>query len=475
MDAKEINKRLISGFFTLTFRKAALLAISWFTINIILARVLPIDVIGVFNVANTILAVFAYFAEIGLGAALIQKKELTEQDIKTTFTIQTTLMTLVAVIVFLAAPLAAHIKGLDETGVWLVRALAFAFFLNAFKIIPSTLLERDLKFKKLVSVEIVETLIFNATLIFFVFQGMRVEAFTIAAVIRPVLGVIILNLIAPWRLALGFSRESAKTLLNFGVPFQLNSLLALFKDRLVAIVVAFMIGASGVSLNTWAQNLAFLPLEIMNAVIRVLFPAFSRLQNDTPSLQRTLERSIFLTCLLLYPLLFGILALAPFIIKYVVLSKWNPALPLIYLYAVTVFWATLSTSFTNFLNAIGKIRITLKLMIMWTILEWCITPPLTYVYGFYGPAISSALISFTSIITIVIVKKHIDIKIISNIWQPLLASVVMGALTFGIANFLVSNILTLLLTVLMGGAIYLGLVLLLAKHKILENVRGIGQ
>lgn len=473
MDIHTINRKLFSGFLTLTFRRAVLLALNFITINIILAKILPVSVIGIFNVANSILAFFTYFSDIGLAAALIQKKDVNHDDLKTTFTVQEGLAFVICVVIFMFAPQFAQFYSLDESGMWLIRALAVGFFLTSLKVIPSVLLERELNFGKLVWVEISEAVVFNIVLIGLVISGFEVWSFAYAVVARGLVGTVLLNLISPWKIRLGFSWDSAKGLINFGLPFQANSLLALVKDRLIALLVARMVGTVGVGYITWAQSMAFMALEIMNIMTRISFPAYARLQDDREALGRTLERTLFATSLMLYPLLFGLLAVAPSLVFHVVSPKWVPALPMIYLFAITVFWATLSSPFTNFLNATGKINITLKLMVMWTALEWLITPILTWYFSFYGVAIASSLIAFTSIIPIIIIKKQVQIRIIKNILHPLIASVIMSAAVFMLSYFIVVDFITLLAVVLSGAIFYAGLIYLIARDQVTTAFRSI--
>lgn len=473
MEITQINNRLLSGIFTLTFRRILLYVIRFGTINLILASILTPAIIGVFNIANSILAFFTFFSDIGLAAAIIQKKEISSQDLKTTFTIQVLLAFLISLVIWFAAPVFASIYGLDISGMWLIRALSIGFLLTSFKVLPSVLLERDLRFKPLVLVEIAETLVFCASLIFLTIYGFEINGFSLAVVAQSIIGVVLIYIIAPWKISFGISKLAAKTLLNFGIPFQLNSVLALLKDRLVPLVIAKMVGTQAVGYITWAQNLAFLPLEVMNIVIRVTFPAFSRLQEDRENLKKTLDKSLFLTGLFLYPLLFGILAVAPLVVKYLVSSKWQSALPLIYLFAFSTFWASLSTTFTNVLNAIGKISISLKLMVMWTLLTWILTPLFVYFYGFLGVGIASAVISFTSIIPIVIVKKIIDVEIIANIWQPIFASIVMTVVVYILGQTFVKDWVTLVLSIFLGGIVYFCLTIALAKDRILNIFKNV--
>lgn len=471
MDTKTINRKIISGFFTLTFRRAALFGVMWLNNNLHLARILPPEVIGIFNIATSVLMFFTYFSDIGLGAALIQKKEIKRQDLVTTFTVQQLLALLIAAVVFFLAPWFANIYQLDNSGMWLIRALGFGFFLTSFKVLPSVVLERDLKFGPLVIVEILETIIYLGVLDYLILNNFGVSAYTYSILARGITGVIAIYIFAPWKIGLGISKESARELIKFGAPFQLNSLLALMKDRLIDLVVAGIIGKLGVGYVTWARNIAYVPLEVMNIMGRITFPAFSRLQHDNLALKKTLEKSLFFTSLFMYPLSFGIIAIAPSIIAYIVRSNWSPALPLIYLFSISAFWAALSTPMTNFLNAIGKINTTLKLMIMWTIIEWAVTPFFAIKYGFLGVGIASLIISFTSIAPIIIVKKIINFDLFRNIYKQFLCGLIMFAAVFYMAQNYIFNWQSLIIVVLIGGLIYSALTLIFLKAEFLLNLK----
>jgi O-antigen/teichoic acid export membrane protein len=471
MDLKTVKKRAIRGAFSLTIRRIALLGLNFITLNVILAKILPVSTLGIFNIANSIIAFFTFFSDIGLAAAMIRKKDLKKDDLKTTFTIQEILALIITLIVWFFAPILATTYHLEQSSVWLIRALSVGFFLSSLKVIPSVILERELDFGKLVWVELLETIVFNGMLIWFSLQGFGIDAFTYSVVARGIIGLIVIYILAPWPVSFGFSKSAAKELFSFGVPFQLNSFLALLKDRLVQLIVAGIIGSVGVGFIGQGQRIAFFPLEVMNIITRVTFPTFSRLQHDSESLKKALERSLFATGLFLYPLLFGVLAVTPSFVKFIGEAKWGPVMPLIYLFSVTAFWATLSSPFTNFLNAIGKINITLKLMVMWTILDWGLTPFLAIKYGFVGVGIASAIISFSSIIPLIIIKRMIKVQIIENIWQPLVASILMSIIIYYLSTIIIPELPTLIIMVIAGAIIYFTFVYIIAREKIKESLR----
>lgn len=469
---KEIKRRVVTSFMSLTARQVVLRAISFISLNIILAKVLPVETLGIFNIATAIITFFAFFSDIGLAASLIQKKEaVTDADVKTVFTIQQLIITTLSLIIIIGAPFIGSFYSLSEDGIWLVRVLGIAFFLSSLKVVPAVLLERELRFQPLVAVEIAETLIFNTLLILAVFQGLGLWSFSVAALFRGVVGTTLIYVLAPAKVGFRIERVAARQLLSFGIPFQLNSMLALLKDRLVPLVIARMVGPVGIGYITWSQALAFLPLEVMNIIIRITFPAFSRLQDDNQSLSRAIGKSLFATSLFVYPVLFGLGAILPAFVTYVVSPKWQPAVSSFYLFAFSTFWAVISTTLTNVLNAVGKIRLTLKLMIFWTVLTWVLTPVLVSIYGFTGVALASFLISFTSVITVVLVKRFIEVKVLEAIYLPTLSSLVMGISVYLLTDNFVRGWTTLIPVIFLGFIIYSSLIFILGRDRVFSELK----
>jgi teichuronic acid exporter len=234
-----------------------------------------------------------------------------------------------------------------------------------------------------------------------------------------------------------------------------------------------MIGVVGVGYVSWSQALAQLPMEIMTMVIRLTFPAFARLQHDKEALAKGVTKSLFLTALLVYPAIFGIGAILPFFVGGVINPKWEPAVPSYYLFAVNTYWAVISTTFTNVLNAAGYIKTTLKLMIMWVVLTWILTPILTFYYGMIGVGLSSFVISFSSIITIILVRRIIDVKVMDAIFLPTQASIFMAIIVFLISRQFMDGWLSLGIIVGIGAICYGGFIYLFGRKQIMEDIRAL--
>ncbi len=473
LDFSQIKQKAIHGAISLTMRRIIIYVIRAAIINIILPRYLSPSIIGTFNLANTIIGFFGFFADIGLGASIIQKKDLKEEDVRTTFVIQEICVAVIVLLLLITAPFIASFYRLDTGGDVLIRALAISFLFVSLKSIPSVLLERNLNFKPIAIVDVLESAVFSVGVLVLALQGFGLFSYAAAQVASSLIGMVVLYNLSPWRIKIAYSKESAKELLHYGLPFQANAILALLKDRLVVLVVGRIITPTEIGYVTQAQAWAFIPLEVMNIIIRVTFPAYARLQHDRVVLARAIERSLYIMGLFLYPAIAGIVALMPLLISIVGKNKWGVTIPLIYLFSITTFWASISTTFTNVFNAVGEVKLTFRLMIMWTALEWLLTPLLVIEFGYLGVGISSAIISFSSILTIYLMRQIADIAIIKSIGKPILASIIMGSLLFYIARFVLTSKLALIPLIASGGLLYFGIMFAIDRKRLLSETKEI--
>ncbi|MCL4382911.1 MAG: oligosaccharide flippase family protein [Patescibacteria group bacterium] len=473
---EEVKKRAVGGVLALTSRTFLLQIISFLTTFLLTIFLAP-SVFGVFFVVSAVISFLGYFSDIGLAAALIQKREaVTEDDLKTTFTIQQVLVGAIVIIALLLSRQLSSFYNLDTAGLWLFRALVVSFFLSSLKTIPSILLERKLAFNKLVIPQILETNAFSLIVVVLAVKGFGLTSFTWAVLARGVIGLAAIYVLSPWKIGIGFSKTVAKRLLSFGLPFQANSILALIKDDLFTIFLGKVLPFNQIGYIGWAKKWAEFPLRlVMDNVIKVTFPAYARLQEKPEYLGKALDKSIFFLSFLILPLsvafVFAIKPLVFFIPKYL---KWEPALFSFYLFVIASIFAGLSTPLTNVLNAIGKIKITLYLMIVWTVLTWLLGPFLVFKLGFNGVAVSSAMIGLTVVIPVLMVKRFVRFHLVANIMPSLVASMIL-AVFFYLTLALTTKMTWLIFVLLMGSIIYLVSVYILTKGRIFEEAKTLWQ
>ncbi len=468
-----VKERAVKGVVVLTGRTFILSFISLFATGILTVFLSPSE-FGIFWIVSAVVNFLGYFSDIGLAAALIQKKEkLDENDLKTTFTVQQILVITLLVILFLASPLLSRVYSLSPAGRFLLYALGLSLFFSSLKTIPSILLERHLEFGKLIIPQVLENLVYNSLAVFLAWKGFGVVSFTIAVLARGVVGLVAIYVLKPWMPRLGISRESLRKLLSYGIPYQANTLLATIKDDGMTAILGAVLGPAGIGLLGWAQKWGYAPLRFfMDHVVRVTFPAFARMQENKETLERSVTRSIFFISFLVLPSLIGLLVLAPLLVKIIPrYGKWEPALIPLYLISVNTVFASVTTELTNLLNAIGKIKITFKLMVMWAVLTWLFVPILSIKFGVNGAALGYSLVSVSSILAIFIARRYVSFSLLESFFKPAFAALVMGISILILINFLPSNFVSVAILIATGVLVYSVSIYLIVGVSIISDVK----
>lgn len=462
IEVQEVKRRSVSGVLALISRTFIIQIIS-FVSTLALTIFLDPNTYGVFYLVSSVVNFLAYFSDVGLAAALIQKKEaINKKDLSTTFTVQQILVLFLLTLLFVFSPFIRSQYHIDNTGMWLLYAMGISLFLSSLKTIPSIMLEREIKFGKLILPQILETLTFNLVAVFFAWKGFGVTSFTLAVLGRGIVGLVAMYIVYPWKPSLGISKESLKHLLRFGLPYQANTFLAVLKDDGMTIILTRIIGTEGLGYIGWASRWAGLPLRIvMDNLTKVSFPTFARLQHDKEKLTKAVEISLKYMCLLAFPILAGMGLLAiPMINIIPRYIKWLPAIIPLYIYLYNSAWASISTSLTNLLNATGHIKSTFKLMIMWTGLTWLTMPYLSIRFGYMGVAYATAIIATSSLVTIFMAKKYVDFSLFNILKTPIVATMIMSVILY-LGSHLVTSSITLVVSVILSMAIYFAMVILL--------------
>lgn len=424
----DIKKKSVSGAASYMLRTLFLHGIGIVSAGVLAAYLSAAD-FGIYGVVTQIIGLLTFFSDIGLGSALIQKKTApTTKEYRTVFTVQQ-LLALgifgITVAIVLSNVMEAKI---GPAGEWVLLALGLSFPLTTLKTIPSVMIERRLEFSKLVIPQMVEQLLYQGVLILMAVNGMGVMAYAYAILLRTVVGVVVMWYLQRWPIGLSLDREALRAMIGTGTQFQLNDIIARIKDNLFYLALGLYFPNHIFGYITFAKNFSMLPYQLtVQNVIAITFPTYARLQHSPELLKKAIEKTLFFISLVIFPLLVGMCVFVfPFTHLVPRYAKWEPALIVFVLFTLSIGWSAVSTPLTNTLNAIGQIKTTLKLMVLWTVLTWVLTPILVLMMGFNGVGLAAFLIGITSILPIVIVKKVVPIQVWTQLWRQLIAAVVMA-------------------------------------------------
>jgi len=474
LDLELIKKKAISGVVTFTLRTFFIQIFSYIAV-FVLTIILDEPTYGIYVFVSALINIFVYFSDIGLAAALIQKKEeLNQKDLSTTFTIQQTIVAILVLLGLIFSKTITDFYNLDNQGLWLVRILIFSLLLSSLKTIPSIILERGLNFTKLVIPQVAENIVFYTTAVVLAILGFGITSFTWAVLARGIAGLMLIYILAPWKPSFSFDKNIAKKLTSFGIPFQLNSIIALLKDDLLVVVLGKILTFGQIGYIGWSQKFAFLPLRFfMDSVNKVTFPAYSRLQEHKQELGKAIEKSLFFVTYLVYPSVFGITAIAPKLIEVIPkYQKWIIAMPAFNYFLISSFLVSLYSPIMSVFNSLGKVKTSVKFMLLWIALNWTVVPLLIGLYNYTGVGMAFAINSLGFILVWYKIRQFTPVDFLASLKAPAVSALVMFLAIRVIQSLVSSNLYqNLFITILVGLLSYSFSVLFLTKGHFLNEIK----
>jgi len=474
-EMRAFKRKSVTGAASYFMRSIFLQAIGFASILVLSAYFDPED-FGIYGIVLSIIGILMFFSDVGLASTLIQKKdEPTLNEYRSLFTVQFALSLVILLVCIAVAMSEVLVAKTGVVGNYILLALGVSFPLATLKTIPSVILERELLFSKLVVPQIVEQICFHAVLIWLAISGWGVFAYIPAVLIRSTVGVLAMYFIQRWQIGFSTDWPTLKSLLGFGLKFQLNDFLARIKDQLFFLVLGYILPLKENGYVQWAKTQSMVPYNLtVNNVMAITFPAYSRLQGHPKQLQAAVEKSLFFITLAIFPILCGMaLFITPLLVLFPTYAKWQPAIPSFIFFTLSIGWSSISSPLTTTLTAIGQINYTLKLMIVWTALTWILSPLLLIWFGFTGIAAAALIISFSSILSVWYAKRFVTLRVWEQVWRQLFAAIVMAAVGILGGSFWLRSVWWLLFGMGLTVGTYGVVLLALGKDVFFSQVRSL--
>ncbi|HEY0483156.1 MAG TPA: lipopolysaccharide biosynthesis protein [Kofleriaceae bacterium] len=292
---------------------------------VVLGRVLGSHDFGVVAAALSVIAILHMVRDLGIGPALIQRKELARGHVATAFAVSTYLGAGLAVVVFATAPLVGRLYHSPEC-VDLLRALAVIFVLRGLAATSQMTCQRAMNFR---AVALIDTVSYSAGSIAsmaLAFAGLGPWSLVVGYLLEEATSTVAFLVLHPPPFTLRIDRARLADLLGFGTGqtlFQIVNVIATQGDN---IVVGHALGPTALGYYSRAYDLIKLPGAVFtNVVGNVLFPAFSRLQDDPVRLGAGFRRIVFVNALVLLPASAVLIVIAPEAIRILMGPRWGDA------------------------------------------------------------------------------------------------------------------------------------------------------
>ncbi len=296
-------------------------------IQVALARMLGPLAFGQAAMVLVVLGFGWLLADGGFGSALIQKAELSDDDIAYALGWVSLLSLIIGVVIFASAPLLAwQLK--DEAYTDLMRACGVLIPLQALSNIPMSLLRRNLDMKRQQLLNVGGYLVGVGVIgMALALAGYGAWALVIGFAAQTVINLVFGYLAIKFPLRIKFSGDRA--LRNFGFSVMATNMANWAIDSIDRIVIGKLWGSSSLGEYSAAGNLSRAPAAMLvGAAQSVVFSSASRVQDDHARVRRGFIAAASLVLLITCPV-FGFLSLhAPLVMHVLYGERWLNAAPL---------------------------------------------------------------------------------------------------------------------------------------------------
>lgn len=473
MAEKNSSSKIVTGMIWRFGEKITAQVVS-FVVSIVLARLLLPNDYGVVAIVNVFIAIVEIFVTSGLGTSLIQKKDADDIDFSTVFWCNIVLSVGLYIIVFFLSPIIASFYDMPLLTP-VLRVFSLRLPISAVNSIQNAYVSRKMDFRKFFFATLIGTIISAIVGIIMAYMGFGVWSLIAQYLTNAIIDTIVLFIIIQWRPHLVFSIERARPLIKYGWKILASDLIGTIFNQLNSFIIGKKYTSADLAYYTQGKKIPDLVNNNIGATLNaVLFPAMS-LSADKEEIKQIRRKSLMMMEYILFPIMFGIMAIADKMVVVLMTDKWIFAVPYIRITCLSAVIGVLGTTLIQEIKAIGRSDVTLKMELL--------KKPVFLVIAFVAMHFGVWVIAWTLVINEIIafcfnvypVKKYIGFDIKTHIIDALptlLMSIVMVAMVYGIGLIIKNDLICLMLQVFIGVIVYVGLSIITknVSFKYLSNI-----
>lgn len=314
-----------------------------YSAQIILARLLTPEDFGAIALITVVTGFASIFSEFGLGAALVQQRELSDADMSAALRLSVGLGAGLSLLLWVAAPFIERFYSVPRLAV-LMRVLSVAFLCSALTTVPRGLLQREMRFRVLARADVIST-----------FAGIGVTIILAAVLHDPLalaagtLASALTAAVALWgslgRLSWVLTSPARGTeLLAYGGNLVGFTVINYWARNIDNLLIGKWIGPTALGLYSRAYTLMLLPVnQIVGAVSPVILPMLATLQEDEARFRRAYLSALQVITFVAFPVMAGLAVTAYPSVLVLFGPQWAESVPLVRILA----WVGLLQSVTN--------------------------------------------------------------------------------------------------------------------------------
>lgn len=385
----------------------------------VMARLLLKEDYGLMAIANGVIGIGAIFIQGGMGTALVQKKEVTNNHVNGALQVSFLISIFLYLASFFASESVSEFYESPELSP-IIKVVAANFILLALSNIPLNLLHRNFQFKKSSSVTIAAMCAGYALGVILGVNGYGVWSLIWATLFMSFIKMIGYFYFAPFKISLFFHFKEAKELFGFGSGMMLLALSNFFSQNGLNLILGRIFPSTVLGVFERGSNLKGLPSQILGKVIdKVMFPFMAELQDEDDKLVNVFKFGLGLSNSLMIPSAVFLVFFTPEIVQLLMGQKWQDVIVPLQIMFMIIPFSNSGRMADSIIRAKGLIYKNVKRKYVFTFILIVLSSGLAHQYGINGAAVGivvSYIINY--FMMIVLIKKIFPLQALHLFWRP---------------------------------------------------------
>ena len=318
-----LTKRALGGMIW-TFGGTGVQFVVQMLVIMALGRLLTPNDFGLMTAAGVIIVVSQIVSQIGVGPAIVQRKELNRLHERVAFTISGALGFVLGGVVWVGAPLIAGFYRIPEVEP-VLRGIALLFPIDGLNTVGESLLTRQLRFRLFVTIDVASYIFGYACVgVILAWQGFGVWALVAANIGQVTLRTLGMYVATRHPVRPSLDWHAGRDLLSFGFGHSLAQIGTVLSQQGDNMVVGRWLGPTALGIYGRAYGLVVMPATVFGRIVnRVLFPVMSQVQDERNRLAGAYERALAIVALVSLPTSALLWVVAPEFIPALLGPQWT--------------------------------------------------------------------------------------------------------------------------------------------------------
>ena len=334
-----------------------------FIISIILARLLTPADFGLLAMVTVVIGVSNIFSDVGLGSALIQRKDVNDEHYGSVFYFNLFVGFTLAITLFLCSDLIAKFYNRPEIKP-LCQVMSLTFIVNSFGNVRRLWLYKNINYKIPTQSALMGIIVGGTIGVIMAFKGYGVWSLVAQSIMSGVVNNSYLYFATKWKPKFIFRLRALKELWKYGFNMFLSGIIETLSNQVDKLIIGKLFSPTDLGFYFRAKSLdTLVSTYTSGTLMSVLFPVLSNIQDDHQRFKNVVYRTFHLLNFATFFLLGILLLCAKDIIVILFSSKWLPCVEYYQILVLGGFIFPFSSLLVNILSSKGNSKAFLRLEI----------------------------------------------------------------------------------------------------------------